>query len=148
MHGTLTLLLVAAVAAACSSCNDNTDPGPSPAISVGGTYQTAVTLVSNDCPGQTVQQHSTVVNHVQGGEALSLVHAGSTYSGTLTNDGAFSTTPVTQVFDGISYVISISGQFTETTIDALVLVQAGRQPPCSFTARWAGPKNGDPNVIP
>ena len=148
MRGTLALFLVAAVAAACSSCNDNTDPGPTPAISVGGTYQTAVTLVSNDCPGQTVQQHPTVVNHVQGGEALSLVHAGSTYSGTLTNDGAFSTTPVTQVFDGISYVISISGQFTETTIDAMVLVEAGRQPPCSFTARWAGPKSGDPNVIP
>jgi len=148
MRGTLTLFLVAAVAAACSSCNDNTDPGPSPAISVGGTYQTAVTLVSNDCPGQTVEQHSTVVNHVPGGEALSLVHAGSTYSGTLTADGAFTTTPVTQVFDGISYVISISGQFTETTIDAMVLVEAGRQPPCSFTARWAGPKSGDPNVIP
>lgn len=147
MRGTLVLFLVAAVAAACSSCND-AGPGPVSGISVGGTYQTAVTLVSNDCPGQTVEQHSTVVNHVPGGEALSLVHAGSTYSGTLAADGAFSTTPVTQVFDGISYVISISGQFTETTIDAMVLVEAGRQPPCSFTARWAGPKTGDPNNIP
>jgi hypothetical protein len=45
-------------------------------------------------------------------------------------------------------VISISGQFTETTIDALVLVEAGRQPPYSFTARWAGLKSGNPNVIP
>ena len=147
MRGTLTLFLVAAVAAVCSSCNDS-DPGPIPTISVGGTYQTAVTLVSNDCPGQTVQQHPTVVNHAPGATTLSLVHAGSTYNGTLTADGAFSTTPVTQVFDGISYVISISGQFTETTIDAMVLVEAGRQPPCSFTARWAGPKSGDPNVIP
>jgi hypothetical protein len=147
MRGTLPLFLVAAVAAACSSCNDG-GPGPTTGISVGGTYQTAVTIVNNDCPGQTVEQHSTVVNHVPGGEALALVHAGSTYSGTLAADGSFSTTPVTQVFDGISYVISISGQFTETTIDALVLVEAGRQPPCSFTARWAGPKTGDPNVIP
>ena len=47
MRGTLPLFLVAAVAAACSSCGDS-DPGPNPgAISVGGTYQTAVTLVSN-----------------------------------------------------------------------------------------------------
>ena len=111
-------------------------------------FAAAVACCGNDCPGQTVQQHPTVVNHVQGGEALSLVHAGSTYGGTLTNDGAFTTSPVTQVFDGISYVISISGQFTETTIDAAVLVEAGRQPPCSFTARWAGPKSGNPNVIP
>jgi hypothetical protein len=53
-----------------------------------------------------------------------------------------------QMFDGINYTISISGQFTETAMDALVVVGAARQPPCSFTARWAGPKSGDPNVIP
>ena len=146
MRGTFALFLVAAVAAACSSCSD--DPGPSSDISVGGTYQTAVTLVSNDCPGQTVEQHTTVVSHVPGGTTVSLTHAGSTYSGTLTADGAFSTPPVTQVFGGISYAISITGQFTETNIDALVLVEAGRQPPCSFTARWAGPKSGGANVIP
>jgi hypothetical protein len=53
-----------------------------------------------------------------------------------------------RAFDQGQDEASISGQFTETTIDAMVLVQAGRQPPCSFTARWAGPKSGDPNVIP
>ena len=147
MRGTLTLFLVAAVAAACSSCSDTPTPAP-PGDQRRRDLPDRGDARSNDCPGQTVEQHPTVVNHAPGGEALSLVHAGSTYSGTLTADGAFSTTPVTQVFDGISYVISISGQFTETTIDALVLVEAGRQPPCSFTARWAGPKSGDPNVIP
>jgi hypothetical protein len=154
MRGTLGLFLVAAVAAACSSGNGNTGPGPDPnpdpdpVIRVGGVYETAVTLVDNDCPGQTVERHTTVVSHVPGGTALSLTHAGSTYSGSLTADGAFSTPPVTQVIDGISYVISIAGQFTETTLDALVQVQAGRQPPCAFTARWAGPKLGDTNDIP
>ena len=151
MRGTLGLILVAAVAAACSSGTGpgpDPDPDPDPVIRVAGTYQTAVTMVSNDCPGQTVQQHPTVVTHAAGATALSLTHAGSTYSGSLTADGAFSTTSLTQVFDGISYVVSITGQFTETAIDALVLVEAGRQPPCAFTARWAGPKNGDPNVIP
>ena len=145
MRGTLGLILAAAVAAACSSGCGSTDPE---VISVAGTYQTAVTIVSNDCPGQTVQQHPTVVTHTPGGTALQLSHAGSTYSGTLAADGAFSTPPVNQVFDGISFAISITGQFTETTIDALVLVEAARQPPCAFTARWAGPKNGDRNVIP
>ena len=144
MRGTMGLFLVAAITAACSSVGGDSDP----LISVGGTYQTAVTMVSNSCPGQTVEQHTTVVSHVPGGTTLSLTHAGSTYSGTLTADGAFSTPPVTQVFDGISYAISTTGQFTETTIDALVLVEAGRQPPCAFTARWAGPKSGDANVIP
>ena len=146
MRGRLGLVLFAAVATACSSNNGGSGPGP--VISVGGTYQTAVTLVSNTCPGQTVEQHSTTVNHEPGATALSLTHAGSTYNGTLASDGSFITSTVTQVFGAISYDISINGEFSETAMDALVTVQAGRQPPCFFTARWAGPKNGDPNVIP
>ena len=144
------LLLAVFVTVACGNEDPGPAPGPDPdpVISVGGTYQTAVTMVENDCPGQTVQTHPTVVSHQPGSTSLSLRHAGSTYSGTLAADGSFTTPPVTQVFDGISYVLSIAGQFTETAIDALVHVDAGRQPPCSFTARWAGPKNGDPNVIP
>jgi hypothetical protein len=150
MREALVLVMLAAAAAACSSGGggDNPGPDPDPAIHVAGTYQTEVTLVSNTCPGQTVQQHPTVVTHAAGATEVSLAHAGSTYRGTLAADGAFSTPPVTQVFDGISYAISITGQFTETAIDALVLVEAARQPPCAFTARWAGPKSGDPNVIP
>ena len=150
MRGTLNLLLAVAMATACSSGNPGPEPepDPDPVISVGGTYQTAVTMVANSCPGQTVQQHETAVSHVPGSTALFLAHAGSTYSGTLAADGAFTTAPVTQVFDGISYRISIAGQFTETAIDALVQVNAGRSPPCAFTARWAGPKIGAPNVIP
>lgn len=145
MRGPLGLLLAAALAAACSSDTDNTDPD---LISVGGTYQTAVTMVENDCPGQTIQQHPTTVSHEPGSTTVSLTHAGSTYTGTLDADGSFTTPPVTQVFDGIAYELSIAGQFSETAIDALVHVEANRQPPCAFTARWAGPKNGDPNVIP
>jgi hypothetical protein len=146
MRGRLGPVLFAAVATACSSNGGGNGPGA--VISVGGTYQTAVTMVSNTCPGQTVQQHPTVVSHTPGANALSLTHAGSTYDGTLASDGTFLTSTVTQVFSGISYDISITGEFTETAMDALVTVQAGRQPPCFFTARWAGPKEGDPNVIP
>jgi hypothetical protein len=138
-------LLLAAVLA-CSSSDGNSNPEP--VISVGGTYQTAVTLVENSCSGQTVEQHPTVVNHQPGATTLSLTHAGSSYSGTLAADGSFSTSPVTQFFGGISYTISITGQFSTTAIDALVHVEAARQPPCAFIARWAGPKDGDPNVIP
>jgi hypothetical protein len=142
MRGTLGLSLVVAAAAACSSSDDNTEPNP--VISVGGTYQTAVTMVSNDCPGQTIQQHPTVVSHIPGSTALSLRHAGSTYNGTLTADGAFSTPPVTQVFSGISYVLSIAGQFSATEIDALVQVAAGRQPPAPSPPGGRGPRMAIP----
>lgn len=148
MRRALGLFLAATIATGCSSDGPGPDPDPDPVISVAGTYQTAVTMLSNSCPGQTVQQHTTAVQHVPGATTLSLTHAGSTYTGTLNADGTFNTTPVTQVFDGISYTITITGEFTETTIDAEVQVDAGKQPPCSFTARWAGPKTGAPNVIP
>ena len=85
---------------------------------------------------------------VPGATALSLTHAGSTYNGSIAADGTFTTPTVTQVFGGISYQISIAGQFSETAIDALVTVAAGVQPPCTFSARWAGAKSGAPNVIP
>jgi hypothetical protein len=146
MRGIMRLAVAAVAAVACSCGDGNTNPGS--AISVGGTYQTAVTLVQNDCPGQTVEQHETVVSHDRGNTRLSLTHAGSTYDGFLAADGSFTTRTVTQVFGGVSYSISISGQFTVTDMDGQVHVEAGRQPPCSFTARWAGPKDGDPNVIP
>jgi hypothetical protein len=153
MRGSLRLFLITAVAAACSSGgttgpDPDPDPDPTPLIRVGGVYETAVSLVSNDCPGQTVERHITVVNHVPGATALSLTHAGSTYTGTLSADGTFTTPPVTQTFGGTSFVISITGQFTVTDMDAQVLVQAVRQPPCAFTARWVGPKLSDTNTIP
>ncbi len=141
----LPVLLLLAAGAACSSNGGSTDPDQ---ISVGGSYQTVVTLVNNTCPGQTVEQHATTVSHDPGSTSLSLTHAGSTYNGTLAADGSFITSAVTQVFGGISYEISITGDFTETAMDALVTVAAGKQPPCTFSARWAGPKTGDPNVIP
>lgn len=140
------LSLALGIAAACSSSNG--DKNSDQAISVGGSYQTAVALVENDCPGQAVEQHPTVVSHEPGSTTVALTHAGSTYSGTLAADGSFTTTPVTQVFGGVSCTIGISGQFSVTAMDAMVQVDAARRPPCSFTAHWAGPKDGNPNVIP
>ena len=86
--------------------------------------------------------------HQPGSPVLSLTHAGSTYPGTVATNGQFATAPLSQTVGGIDYVVSITGQFTTTAIDAEVTVAAGRQPPCSFSARWAGPKTGTPNVIP
>jgi len=145
MRGIAGLLLLAAMAG-----GRTTGVGgiTAPEISVGGTYQTTVTLERSSCPGQTVQTHPTVVTQVPGDTILSLMHAGSTYTGTLAADGSFTTPAVTQVFGSTSYRIGIVGRFSTTAIDALVTVEAGLQPPCSFTARWAGPKSGAPNVIP
>ena len=137
------LVALGIMVAGCGS-----EGGSSAPISVGGTYQTAVTLVTSDCFDQTVEQHPTIVAHMPGATAVTLTHAGSSYSGTLSADGSFVTTAATQVFGGITYQIAISGRFTLTTLDADVHVAAGQQPPCSFTARWVGPKDGQPNTLP
>ena len=146
MRRSLGLSVVVTVAAICASCGGTS--GPTNEISVGGTYDTGGPRGSNTCPGQTVGRRTTAVSHDPGATDLSLTHAGSRYDGTLAADATFTTSTVTQVFNGISYQISITGEFSLTAMDALVTVQAGRQPPCFFTARWAGPKDGDPNVIP
>jgi hypothetical protein len=33
-------------------------------------------------------------------------------------------------------------------MDASVTVQVPQTPPCTFVARWQGPKDGAPNVFP
>lgn len=118
------------------------------AISVGGTYQTVVSLVAATCPNPVIEQHPTTVSHVAGTSAIQLLHAGSTYNGQLSASGSFLTQTATQVFSGVAYQIDITGQFTTTAMVADVRVAAGLQPPCTFTARWSGPKAGAPNVIP
>jgi len=140
-----TLAATAAMTAAAVACGGT---GPGDALSVGGTYQTVVTLLESTCAGQTVEQHPTTVTHTPGSTSLTLNHAGSAYSGTVDPAGHFTTTPVTQVFGGISYTLTIAGDFSAAAMDARVDVSAARTPPCQFAARWAGPKSGAPNTIP
>ena len=137
------VILLAATVVACSAGGN----GPSPVLSVAGTYRTAVTLVSSGCTGQTVEQHPTIAIHRPGATVVVLSHAGGTYQGTVERDGRFAAA-ATQIISGITYQVTIAGRFSLAALDATVRVDAGIQPPCSFTARWAGPKDGAPNVIP
>jgi hypothetical protein len=42
----------------------------------------------------------------------------------------------------------LSGRFTVPAVDIRADVEAGRQPPCHVSARWSGPKDGPPNLLP
>lgn len=136
------------LAAACGG-DDGDAPGTQPRLlSVGGTYQTAVTLLQSTCQGTQVQTFPTTVTHTPGASTLSLSHAGSTYVGTVSANGALTAPNATHTLGGVSYVIGIQGMFTATAMDATVTVAPQVTPPCHFSARWQGPKNGTPNVIP
>jgi hypothetical protein len=118
---------------------------------VAGTYATAVTLDANNCNGITVQPNPTVVTHTAGATTLSLSHAGNAYSGTVQNNGSFSTTKAI-VAGSATHNLSIAGVFTRTGFTATVTVDlTDTQGPvaCRYVVKWVGTKQGtDPNNIP
>src|SRR2546429_9937547 len=88
------LWILPAAALACGGMS-----GPAQ-LSVGGTYQTTVSLVpGGTCGSPAVANNPTVVAHSPGATSLTLTHAGNTYSGTVTTAGAF-TVPATPVGRG------------------------------------------------
>ena len=140
-------LVVATLAAACGGSSS----GPSATeLRVAGTYDTAVTLQQSTCAGITVQRFTTTVAHTPGATTLTLTHNGLTYSGTVQRNGAFATTPRAVTGNGETHTLTIAGTFTTTAIDATVSadVQRTGSANCQYTVKWAGPKQGAPNVIP
>jgi hypothetical protein len=142
------LALSLLVIALGTACGGGDGPEPSLVLSVGGTYQTAVSLLQTTCVGTQVQTFPTTVTHTPGSSTISLSHAGSTYPGSVDPGGAFRSPEAPYTLAGTTYRISITGSFSTTAMDATVTVTPQVTPPCSFTARWQGPKTGAPNVIP
>lgn len=122
-----------------------------PPIQVAGTYPTAVALVENDCGDVTVLPMTTTVIHNPGATQLSLVHANTTYGGSLQSDGAFTTDPLDVLdSDGSVLTVGISGRFDANGFEATVAVDVRRTngSRCRYVVRWTGTKQGPPNVIP
>ena len=120
-------------------------------LAVGGTYPTRATLIAerNTCGAVTLQDNPTTVTHTAGGTDISLVHAGSTYRGTIDNRGQFTTPPANFPFPDADYSIGISGQFSTTGFTATVeLTKRVGSTSCSYAVTWAGTKQGTPNTIP
>lgn len=146
---TLSTTIAAILAVVSVGCGGSTPGTVAPRVlRVGGTYQTAVSLLQSTCVGTVVQTFPTTVTHSPGASTLTVAHAGSVYTGTVSADATFRTPAATFQINGVEYLIGIVGQFTVSGMDATVTVAAGLRPPCEFTARWVGPKIGAPNVIP
>jgi hypothetical protein len=118
---------------------------------VAGTYPTAVALAANDCGPVTVLPMTTTVLHDPGASQLSLIHANITYMGTLSPDGAFTTSPLALPdAEGTILTIGLSGRFESDGFDATVTVDVRRSngSRCQYVVDWTGTKQGAPNVIP
>lgn len=128
-----------------------TQPVISPVISVAGRYDTAVTLLENNCGPITVEPMLTEVAHEPGETQLILTHAGNHFNGTLQPGAIFATQPLILRGGGATYTVTVTGQFARTGFDALttIAVQQLVEPQkCQYRVRWVGTKQGKPNVIP
>jgi len=144
-------LVTIVTAAACAGTNQPVQSSDN-VLRVAGTYTTAVTLDANNCSGITVQPNPTIVAHTAGTTALVLTHAGNAYSGTIQNNGAFTTTTKAIVAGTATHNLSIAGVFARTGSTATVTVDlTDTQGPvtCRYVVKWIGTKQGtDPNNIP
>jgi len=151
-HSTrLSVSLLGFVVAIGACGDDSSGPGPQATeLSVGGTYNTAVTLQQNGCTGITVQTFPTTVTHTPGASTLTLTHAGNSYTGTVQRNGTFSTTARAVGGGTETHTLTIAGTFSTTAIDATVTadVQRTGSPNCQYIVKWAGPRQSGVNVIP
>jgi len=139
-------ITAAILLAANAFCGGSSSPAAIPGLSVGGTYDTQVTLLpdGNTCGAVQVQNNPTIVDHVSGSASLALTHARNRYPGTVDRTGRFSTPPL--LVSG-SFSISIAGQFSPTGFDATVQVDQV-SPACGYRVHWVGTKSGPPNTFP
>jgi ABC-type Fe3+-hydroxamate transport system substrate-binding protein len=150
------VVLVLALTLATAACGRTSKSAASvsPAttqLTVAGEYPTQVAILTDACGGSQVQSLPTTVVHTAGGTTLQLVHAGSTYSGTIGTDGRFTTTPWTGTFGPASYVITLAGRFTTSGFTATVTLDKtdpAHPTGCRYTVSWVATKSGSPNVLP
>src|SRR5688572_21401159 len=149
-HSTRLVASLLGFIVAIGGCGDDS-PGPDQTeLSVGGAYNTAVTLQQNACTGITVQTFPTTVTHTPGASTLTLTHAGNSYTGTVQRNGSFTTTPRAVGGGTETHTLTIAGTFSTTAIDATVtaVVQRAGSANCQYVVKWAGPRQSGVNVIP
>ena len=138
-------------AAACGGSSGAGPLQPAGALSVGGSYATAVSIQWDSCGGAVVMSNPTTVTHVPGATTLALVHAGTTYTGSIATSGTFTATTPALVVGATTYNLAISGGFTMTGFAATVIVTQtdGAHPTgCRYAVRWIGTRSSGVNTIP
>jgi hypothetical protein len=138
------ITVCAAILLGCGGGSDSegttTPPPPAGPGAFAGTYATEVTLGQTTCGAITVQSLPTTVTHNATTNAITLVHGGTTYAGTVAVDSTFATSPRdVDVGDGYQYRITIAGRFGNRSFVADATVdRSGSGASCRFVAHWVG----------
>ena len=135
--------MAAALLAGCGGDEPADDEGdPSSAANAGpaGVYDTSVALLDSSCEGIDVQDAETTVEQESGSDTIELTHAGTTYTGTLTDDGQFTTDAVQVQVGEQTHSPVVHGTFSQQGFRASVLatVTGGAGGPCGYEVAWVG----------
>jgi hypothetical protein len=149
------VVLVLAFAVGCSG-SDDPDPSETasadPALlSVAGEYPTEVEVVESTCPDLVVEPMTTTVQQVPGDLEVELTHAGTTYRGTLSANGSFTTSPTLVEAGGAQHSLSLVGRFSSTGFTARVTARVRQEVSprsCEYAVTWVGTKDGASNTVP
>src|SRR5262249_60331425 len=100
--------------------------------------------VEGGCAGIAVGPRRTTVAHVPGGAELTLTHAGLSYEGRVSSDGAFETAPRSVGGAAETHTLRIEGRFSAGGFEARVHAQVARggAPAFAYLVKWGGTKNG------
>jgi len=125
-------------------------PDVAPVLSLGGGYDTSVSLVpgQNTCGDVTVQDNPTAVAHAPASHALTLTHAGITYEGAVADDGSFTTQPESVSAGGSAFTITVTGTFDRQGFQARVRVEQTAPSACSYLVDWVALKQEGANFFP
>jgi hypothetical protein len=141
----LVALLLAAVllSAGCSGDDDSApEAKPSsapPGTSVSGDYDTAVELLDSTCDGIEVADNETTVE--QGGDSVTLIHAGISYVGPLRDDGSFATAAAQVTVGADTHALAVTGIFSDDGFEAQVVAAVTGGQTCGYTVGWTGTKH-------
>jgi hypothetical protein len=133
-----------------AGCGDTEGPEGG-TLRIAGTYATAVALRENSCGAVTVQPNPTTVEHAPPATAFTLRHAGQSYTGTLAQDGSFSTAPRTLAVGAETLTLRITGRFAGNGFEADVRVdvaRGGAAAPCFYVVHWTGTRQGQASAAP
>jgi hypothetical protein len=139
------MTVIALTTVGCGGGGGGLTPPPTPLVSVGGTYTTAVALTENTCGPVEIQALPTTVEHAPGSAAFQLTHGGS-YTCSLSG-ASFTCQPRAFDVNGRAETVTVDGQFRTTGFDATARI-AVQPAGCAYAVRWTGTKQGAANVLP
>ncbi|HEX6976241.1 MAG TPA: hypothetical protein VF147_17660 [Vicinamibacterales bacterium] len=146
----VTPFVIAAIITGCGGSSPSQPSQPN-VLQVAGQYQITQQGVETSCGdgGATIPSVTATVTHAAGASSFSMRDTGgTTFSGTVQNNGDFSATAVFGPdAGGDTYTQRLEGRFSTSGFTGRLTVTVTPRG-CAFTRNWTAVKQGSANVFP